>query len=94
MDCSPPGSSVRGIFQAQARILEWVPFPSPGDRPVPGLNLRLLRLLRWQAGSLALVPPGKPKCCDAEEVIKATSPGVSSPSGSAGVQVTPSDALH
>ena len=27
MDCSPPGSSVHGI--AQARILEWVPFPSP-----------------------------------------------------------------
>ena len=94
MDCSPPGSSVRGIFQAQSRILEWVPFPAPGDLPVPGLNLRLLRLLRWQAGSLALVPPGNPKCCDAEEVIKATSPGVSSPSGSTGVQVTPSDALH
>ena len=29
MDCSPPGSSVRGIFQA--RILEWVPFHSWGD---------------------------------------------------------------
>jgi len=26
-DCSPTGSSVHGIFQA--RILEWVPFPSP-----------------------------------------------------------------
>ena len=25
MDCSPPGSSVQGIFQA--RILEWVAFP-------------------------------------------------------------------
>ena len=30
MDCSPPGSFVHGIFQA--RILEWVAFPSPGDR--------------------------------------------------------------
>ena len=36
MDCSPPGSSVRGIFQA--KILEWVAVPSsrgsfrPGDR--------------------------------------------------------------
>ena len=41
MDCSPPGSSVRGILQA--RILEWVaipfsreywsglPYPPPGD---------------------------------------------------------------
>ena len=28
-DCSPPGSSVYGIFQA--RVLEWVPLPSPGD---------------------------------------------------------------
>ena len=27
MDCSPPGSSVHGIFQARA--LEWVPLPSP-----------------------------------------------------------------
>ena len=27
MDCSPPGSSVHGILQA--RILEWVAFPSP-----------------------------------------------------------------
>ena len=29
MDCSPPGSSVCGILQA--RTLEWVPFPSPGE---------------------------------------------------------------
>ena len=27
VDCSPPGSSVHGIFQA--RVLEWVPLPSP-----------------------------------------------------------------
>ena len=26
-DCSLPGPSVHGIFQA--RVLEWVPFPSP-----------------------------------------------------------------
>ena len=35
MDCSLPGSSVLGILQA--RILEWVAFPSPGDLPDPGL---------------------------------------------------------
>ena len=29
VDCSLPGSSVHGIFQA--RVLEWVPSPSPGD---------------------------------------------------------------
>ena len=34
MDCSPPGSSVHGIFQA--RILEWVAISSPGDLPHPG----------------------------------------------------------
>ena len=27
VDCSPPGSSIHGIFQA--RVLEWVPLPSP-----------------------------------------------------------------
>ena len=36
MDCSPPGSSVHGILQA--RILEWLPFPSPGDLPNPGIK--------------------------------------------------------
>ena len=35
MDCSPPGSSVHGILQP--RILEWLPFPSPGDLPNPGI---------------------------------------------------------
>ena len=29
MVCSLPGSSVHGL--SQARILEWEPFPSPGD---------------------------------------------------------------
>ena len=29
MDCSPPGSSVHGFFQA--RILAWLPFPTPGN---------------------------------------------------------------
>ena len=40
MDCSPPGSSVRGIFQA--RILEWFAFLSPRDLPDQGLNRGLL----------------------------------------------------
>ena len=33
VDCSLPDSSVHGIFQV--RILEWLPFPSPGDLPDP-----------------------------------------------------------
>ena len=36
MDCSWPGPSIHGIFQAW--ILEWVPFSFPGDLPDPGLN--------------------------------------------------------
>ena len=36
MDCSPPGSSVHGILQA--RILDVLPFPSPGDLPYPGIE--------------------------------------------------------
>ena len=29
LDCSPPGSSVHGVLQA--KILEWVPYPTLGD---------------------------------------------------------------
>ena len=36
MNCSLPDSSVHGIFQA--RILERVPFPSPGGLPDPGIK--------------------------------------------------------
>ena len=36
MDCSPPGSSVHGIFQA--RILAWVAIFCPRGRPDPGIE--------------------------------------------------------
>ena len=36
MDCSLPGASVRGI--SQARILNGLPFPSPGDFFDPGIE--------------------------------------------------------
>ena len=36
MDCSPPGSSVLGILQA--RILQGLPCPPPGDFPDPGIK--------------------------------------------------------
>ena len=36
MDCSRSGSSVHGILQA--RILEWLPFPPPGDVPNAGIE--------------------------------------------------------
>ena len=49
MDCSPPGSSVCGIFQA--RILKWVAIFSSRVFPTQGLNLCLLH---WQGYSLPL----------------------------------------
>ena len=36
VDCSLPGFSVHGILQA--RILEWVAMPPPGDLPDPGIE--------------------------------------------------------
>ena len=38
IDGSPPGSSVHGILQA--RILEWVTIPSPGE--LPNLEIELM----------------------------------------------------
>ena len=36
--CNPMDYAVHGILQA--RILEWVPVPSPGDLPNPGIEPR------------------------------------------------------
>ena len=40
MVCSPPGSSVCGVFQA--RILESVAIPTPGELPYSGIELQSL----------------------------------------------------
>ena len=56
MDCSPPGSSIHGIFQA--RVLSGLPFPSPGDLPNPGITPESPAL---QTDALPSEPPGKPK---------------------------------
>jgi len=53
---SDPRDSVHGIFQA--RILEWVPIPSSGDLPNPGIEPESPAL---QADSLPCEPPGKPE---------------------------------
>ena len=45
LDYSPPGSSVRGLFQA--RILEWAAISFSGDLPTQG-SPHLLCLLQWQ----------------------------------------------
>ena len=50
--CDPMDHTVHGILQA--RKLEWVAFPSPGDLPNPGIEPRSPAL---QAGSLPSEPP-------------------------------------
>ena len=54
-DCSLPGSFIHGIFQA--RILEWVVFPSPGNLPDPGIEPVSPTL---QASSLPSKKPERP----------------------------------
>ena len=55
MDCSLPGSSVHGTFQA--KYCRRLPFPSPGDLPKPGIEPGSPEL---QAYSLLTEPPEKP----------------------------------
>ena len=55
IDCSQLGSSVYRILQA--RILEWIAFPSLADLPDLGIKPRSPRL---QADSLLSELPGKP----------------------------------
>ena len=56
MDCSLPGSSTHGIFQA--RVLEWGATAFSGDLPDPGIEPRppALQLL---ADAFLSEPPGK-----------------------------------
>ena len=58
MDCSPPAFSVHGILQA--RILERVAIPSPGDLPDPGIEPASSVSPVLQADSLPTEPSGKP----------------------------------
>ena len=53
MDCSLPGSSIHGIFQART-----LPFPSPGDLPDPGFESGSPAL---QADSLPFELPRNPR---------------------------------
>ena len=59
MDCSPLGSSVHGILQA--RILEWLPFTSPGtDLPNPGIEPVSPMSSALAGGFFSTEPTGKP----------------------------------
>ena len=57
-DCGPPGSSVQAMLQART-LNGWL-CPPPGGLPDPGTEPGLSLLLRWQEGSSARGPPGKP----------------------------------
>ena len=56
MDCSLPGSSVHGIFQAI--VLEWIAIFFSSRLPNPGIKPGSPTL---QADALPSEPPGKPK---------------------------------
>ena len=56
-DCSPPGSSVHGIFQQE--YWSGLPHPPPEDLPDPGILLMSPALVN-RFLSLPLVPRGKP----------------------------------
>ena len=59
MDCSPPGSSIHGILQA--RILEWVAIPSPGNLPDPEIEPGFPALQAWHI-LYCLSHWGRPLC--------------------------------
>ena len=71
MKRSPPGSYAHGILQA--RILEWVGCPPPGDLPNPGIEPASLKSpalagrffissSTWEIPSLGAIAT-EPKCC-------------------------------
>ena len=60
MDCNLPGSSVHGDSPGKNTGVGCHALLQ-GIFPTQGLNLHLLGLLHWQAGSLPLVPLGMPK---------------------------------
>ena len=57
VNCSPPGSSM-GISREE--FWSGLPFPSPGDLPLPGIDPGSLPSPELQADSLPLETPGRP----------------------------------
>ena len=71
MDCSPPGSSIHGIFQA--RILEGLPFPPLGNLPDIGIERSSLVSPTVASRFFTTAPPGKlinvlPECVCAKSL--------------------------
>ena len=69
MDCSPPGSSVHGIFQA--RVLEWgaIAFSVPAS-PVPYSQLTFLPTWPTLSLPLLIVLVFRPKCLHCDSLSK------------------------
>ena len=65
IDCSLPGPSICGIFQA--RVLTGLSFPSPGDLPNPGIEHRSPTLY---TDALPSEPPGKSIFCAKNSYIE------------------------
>ena len=59
MGCSPPGSSVHGIFKA--RILKWVAISFFRESPQPGIKPMSPVSSALQADSLPAEPLGRPR---------------------------------
>ena len=78
MDCSPPGSSIHGIFPLsmgifQARILEGLPFPPLGDLSDIGIERSSLVSPAVASRFFTTAPPGKlinalPECVCAQSL--------------------------
>ena len=60
LDCSPPGSSVHGIFFRQ-EYWSGLPFPTPGDLSDPGIEPGPPMSPAFQVDSLSTEPLGKSK---------------------------------
>ena len=58
LDCSPPGSSVHGIFQEE--YWNGLPFPTPEDLPDPGIKPKSLMSPALASRFFTIAPPGKP----------------------------------
>ena len=67
-DYSPPCFSVHGI--SQVRVLEWFPFPSPGDLPDPGIELMSLMSPALAGGFSTSMPSSK---CGLMETARSSS---------------------
>ena len=59
MDCSQPGFSVHGILQA--RILNGLPIPFPGDLPDPGIDFYVSCIFCIADRFFTPEPPRNPK---------------------------------